>query len=563
MTENKPLTSTMRIDLLTRADDASDVSESVCIRPATTRRKRPIRITVPRPDATPPLGGTEFQELLQSVYDAALITDDTGAVLEANVRAERFLGLPRAELCRHNIVDLISGADEGLLTAISTSLQDNRFILVQACCARENGTLFPAEISINRLHLSTLTYYCFFVRDITYRKQADERLRTGYNAIQNAGTGIAVADTDGRLTYVNPALALLLGHASVADVLGHALADVLGDPASAATVLASVAGNELWTGEVEARHADGALLNLQLAAAPNVNEDGACIGLVLSVLDITARKRTESELRIVMKELRRSNADLEQFAYVVSHDLQEPLRKITSFGDRLQTHCAGLTEEGRDYVRRMESAARRMQSLIQALLALSRVSTRARPFGSVDLNRVLREVLSDLEARLLKSGGTVDAGELPTVEGEEIQLRQLFQNLIGNALKFQHEGRAPLVAVRGRVLTPAEVQALELAPDDVYVPHCEITVTDNGIGFDPAHGQRIFGVFQRLHSHEAYEGTGIGLAICRKIVERHGGSIFAIGTPGEGACFTVRLPLHQPAGATEGRPQDEQGSELA
>jgi signal transduction histidine kinase/uncharacterized protein (UPF0297 family) len=244
--------------------------------------------------------------------------------------------------------------------------------------------------------------------------------------------------------------------------------------------------------------------------------------------------RTE-ELAAANESLHRSNRELEQFASVASHDLQEPLRKIQTFGDRLQTRCAPeLSEQGHDYLARMLASAGRMRSLIDALLTFSRVATKAQPFEPVNLEATVREVVSDLEEQTERSGGRVEVGALPTLEADPPQMRQLMQNLIGNGLKFSRPGHPPVLRIEGHLL------------DGSADGCCEITVSDNGIGFEEVYLDRIFELFQRLHGRQEYEGTGMGLAICRKIVERHGGTISARSAPGEGATFLVRLPLRQP-----------------
>ena len=246
-------------------------------------------------------------------------------------------------------------------------------------------------------------------------------------------------------------------------------------------------------------------------------------------LEAEVAERSRAEV-----ELARSNAELEQFAYVASHDLQEPLRKIMAFGDLLVAeHSDTPSERGHDYPERMQDAARRMQTLINDLLAYSRVTTRGRPFTPVDLTQVANEVLSDLQIRVEQSGGRVELSDLPNIDADPLQMRQLLQNLIGNALKYQRADAAPVVKVYEQPLNGHE-GAL-----------CQINVQDNGIGFDEKYLDRIFVPFQRLHSRNEYEGTGIGLAICSKIVQRHGGSITAKSTPGQGATFMVALPRKQ------------------
>lgn len=294
--------------------------------------------------------------------------------------------------------------------------------------------------------------------------------------------------------------------------------------------------------EVSALHRDGHEFPAELAVSPlRVNDTWVFNAFVY---DISERKKAEESLRAFAQELQRSNRELEQFALVASHDLQEPLRKIQAFGDRLRMRYAeSLGEQGRDYVERMQQSATRMRRLIDDLLAFSRITTRAQPFSPVDLAAMAREVVSDLDGRLQQSGGQVEVGLLPPVEADPAQMRQLLQNLLANALKFHKPGVPPRVRIEGRLLPPAEGNGNGQAPS-----FCEIAVSDNGIGFDEIYLDRIFNVFQRLHGREEYEGTGMGLAICRKIVERHGGQITARSKPGEGSTFLVTLPRTQPQG---------------
>jgi signal transduction histidine kinase len=254
--------------------------------------------------------------------------------------------------------------------------------------------------------------------------------------------------------------------------------------------------------------------------------------ILLAIEDITARRLTEWRLAEQHRELERSNAALDEFASVASHDLQEPVRKILSFGDLLNT-SAGPALEGnaREHLARMLSAAARMRTLISDLLLYSQVTTRVQPLVRTDLARVAREVLADLETSIAESGGRVEVGELPVIDADALQMRQLLQNLLGNALKYRQKDTPPVV----RLGCSNGGQ------------HCTITVTDNGIGFNEKYASKIFRMFVRLHGRAEYEGSGIGLAICRKIVERHGGTIVATSTAGQGATFTVTLPVTQAA----------------
>lgn len=260
--------------------------------------------------------------------------------------------------------------------------------------------------------------------------------------------------------------------------------------------------------------------------------EGADRPLALLVMqDVTEERRAE-HLEVERRALERTNRELQEFAYVASHDLQEPLRKMRAFSERLTSKfAASLPSDARDYLERIARGAERMQRLIDDLLTFSRLSTRAAPFVAVDLGDLCREIVSDLEPLFEESGGRIELGVLPTIEADRTQMRQLFQNLLANALKFRREGVPPVV----RVEAASRGVGGEIG--------CEIAVADNGIGFDEKYLDRIFTIFQRLHGREEYEGTGLGLAICRKVVERHGGQITARSTPGEGAKFLVTLPL--------------------
>lgn len=261
-----------------------------------------------------------------------------------------------------------------------------------------------------------------------------------------------------------------------------------------------------------------------------------------------AQAQMLEEEKIQREELARSNAELQQFASVASHDLQEPLRKIQAFGNRLKASCGeALTPQGLDYLERMQNAAGRMQTLIEDLLTFSRITTKALPFVQVNLMQLAQEVLSDLELQLAQTQGHVEVGDLPTIEAEPVQMRQLLQNLISNALKFHKHEQTPFVKVYSQLLD-SEQQTVE---NHAIAQFCQIIVEDNGIGFDEKYLDRIFNVFQRLHSRSEYEGTGMGLAIVKKIAERHGGSITAESMQGQGSRFIVTLPVKQRRGDLE------------
>lgn len=268
-------------------------------------------------------------------------------------------------------------------------------------------------------------------------------------------------------------------------------------------------------------------------------------GLEQRVRERTAELAAANQtLRDYAARLEHSNQALQDFANIASHDLQEPLRKIQTFGGRLQTKYAHvLAEPGLDYLTRMQNAADRMQALINGLLAYSRVTTRASPFEAVDLTEIVQGVIVDLELQLEKVNGRIEILNLPTLEADPTQMRQLFQNLISNALKFHRLGMPPIVQITATHLSAPPLSPLP--PQDEPGGWYRLSLSDNGIGFEQKYAERIFQMFQRLHGLQEYAGTGIGLATCRRIVERHGGTITAQGCPGQGATFTITLPARQ------------------
>jgi light-regulated signal transduction histidine kinase (bacteriophytochrome) len=262
-------------------------------------------------------------------------------------------------------------------------------------------------------------------------------------------------------------------------------------------------------------------------------------GLLRFLRYAVERNVMEETLQAVSAELERSNRELQDFATIASHDLQEPRRKIQAFGARLSERSAGaLDDESSDCLVRMTSAAGRMQTLINDLLHYSQVTLHPEPPRPVDLAEIVGEVLSDLDERIRSSRGRVHVGPLPTVLASPLQMRQLFQNLIANALKFHPAGVVPDVHIdaiaRGDIRRPSASPERE--------PRWEIRIRDNGIGFDNKHAEKIFAPFQRLHGRQAYEGTGMGLAICRRITAVHGGSLTAHARLGAGATFVIILP---------------------
>ena len=362
-----------------------------------------------------------------------------------------------------------------------------------------------------------------------HRFQPITAARAAREILDTMADALFVIDAAGSIRVVNHAVHEVFGYRD-SDLIGRSI-DRLEETSSDETIsrtLRDLARRGVNRDQERIfRHANGQAISVSVSISP-VGERDAQEGAVVIARDIRARKQAEEELKAALTRLEQSNRELEDFAYVASHDLQEPLRKIQAFGDLLRSkHASALPDQARDYIERMQSAAKRMQVLINDLLSFSRVTTKAQPFVHVDLAEIAREVVKDLEARTHETGARIEIGPLPAIDADPLQMRQLLQNLAGNALKFHRPGVPPVVDVHG----------------EIDGGRCRIVVADNGIGFEEKYADRIFTMFERLHARTTYEGTGIGLAICRKIAERHGGEIRAHGRPGQGATFVVTLPV--------------------
>lgn len=392
-----------------------------------------------------------------------------------------------------------------------------------------------------------LLYFVCQILDITDRKRAMEETRQARefseNIIRSSIDGILAFDRESRFTVWNSGMEKISGISSE-EALGKPAGEILPFLAgpeekraiervlSGATVIATDRPFSIpdrnRSGFYEAHY------------APLHDNQGGIIGGVAVVRDVTEQKQTQERLQNFTSLLRQRNRELQDFAYVASHDLQEPLRKIRAFGDRLVKRCEGvLDQQGRDYLGRMQDASRRMQVLIEDLLSFSRVSTQASPFSTSDLKQIADAVVADLETRIEQTGARVEVGDLPSIQADPTQMRQLLQNLISNGLKYHRPDTPPRI----RVFATEYRREPDLPPLDRH--GCLLHVEDNGIGFDEKYLDRIFTVFQRLHGRSEYEGTGVGLAICRKIAERHNGWITARSTPGKGSTFVVAFPYSQ------------------
>lgn len=383
-------------------------------------------------------------------------------------------------------------------------------------------------------------------------KTADQTYRV---FIETMHEGAVTLNEQGLILYSNSTFAAMVGR-PLSSVIGTLFSEyIVPTHRSIYDVFYEQSRQTPTKGEINLVHGENELTCL-LSATPLVLDEGACLSLLLT--DLTSLKKMQAQLEskneqlvtlnaalvVTNQALKLSNDSLQQFAFVASHDLQEPLRKIQQFGDLLKNNYAQLLGEGGKYVERMQSSAERMSILIQDLLNYSRISIQPIYLNRISLTEVVNRVLIDLELRIQETNARLEIDSLPAVMGDASQLEQLFLNLFSNALKFQAPGPSaaePLIRVQSRKVSandlPPTVNSIH--PHQVYF---RIDVSDNGIGFDDKYAKRIFQVFQRLHGKNEFVGTGIGLAICEKVVTNHGGAITATGKPGQGATFSIYLP---------------------
>jgi PAS domain S-box-containing protein len=369
------------------------------------------------------------------------------------------------------------------------------------------------------------------VVDISERKRVEESLRVAnaYNRslLEASLDPLVTIGPSGKITDVNAAVEVVTGRAR-ADLIGSDFCNYFTEPEKARAGYLQVFSEGLVQDyALELRHDDGHITSVLYNASVYRDEAGKVVGVFAAARDITERKRAEEKIKGYMEDLRRSNQELEHFAYVASHDLQEPLRTVSSFSQLLGERYRGrLDADADDFIAFIVDGAARMQTLINDLLTFSRVGTRGSPFAPVAGGEILQAALGNLDAAIADSGAIITHDPLPTVLADPTQMTQLFQNLCGNAIKFRRPGQTPQIHVSAA------------RQDGAW----QFNVRDNGVGIDPKYFDRIFIIFQRLHGREEYPGTGIGLAICKKIVERHGGRIWVESEPGNGSTFHFTLP---------------------
>ena len=470
--------------------------------------------------------------------DPIIVIENDGTIREFNSAAEQVfvcrrntvIGTPAALLFHHTSRERFQSNVDRFQSKEDVGSMVGR--VVEMRCLRKNGERFIAEMALQPIPYEDVGRLVIFLRDVTERKRAELALKDSQrlyaSLVENLPLCVMRKDHEGRFTFANRAFCELIGR-PLEKLIGKTDLDLypreLAEKYRLDDAQVCESGKSIETTESNLAP-DGSEHHVYVVKTPIHDASDKIIGTQVLFMDITARVRAEQALRRTAAELEQSNIELQQFAYIASHDLRAPLRGICGFAQFLQQDYHGKLDATADeYIDQIVTGAQRMQQLINDLLAYSRVESRSRPFVATDLAEVFDDAIDLLRAEIQDAGGEVTRGDLPAVMGDPSQLSQLLQNLIGNGLKYH--GDAP-----PRVHLTAERN------DSGWL----IAVRDNGIGIDAKHHERIFEIFLRLHTNDKYPGTGIGLAVCRRIVSRHGGHLWVESQVGDGSTFYFTLP---------------------
>lgn len=490
-----------------------------------------------------------WRQMVANAADAMALVDQSGRIALVNPALEVMFGYAAGELTGQAIEVLIPesvrGRHLGHRNGYFASPRPRAMGAGHDLAARRrDGSAFPVAISLSPLRTSEGLLALATISDITGRKKAEEALRTSEKRwrelVEHAADAMLMVTHDGRIILANPKAREMFGYGE-AELVGQAVEMLIPERARGRHLehrqgfYASPRPRSMGEGlDLAGRRSDGSEFPVRVSLGPVETDEGLVV--LATISDITEARRASEALRTLNEELKtyateleRSNADLQQFAYVSSHDLKEPLRMVSSYLKLIERRYAErLDDDGREFIGFAVDGAARMENLINDLLAYSRVGTRGQPFATTDIEDVLAQALNNLQIAIEESGARVTHDPLPSLPADATQLIALFQNLIGNGVKFHTEGQ-PLVHIR------AERDGEEW----------RFSVRDNGIGIEPEYHERIFVIFQRLHGRNDYPGTGIGLAVCKRIVERHNGRIWVESRVGGGSTFFFTLPAIQ------------------
>lgn len=495
-----------------------------------------------------------YRSIFDSANDAIFIHDvSTGAILDVNRTVTEMYGYTPEEIRTINVAALSQGAypynQEGAMEWVTKAVNGEPQ-LFEWFAKDYTGRLFWVEVNLKKVVLSGKDHLLAIVRDISERKAAESALRYSFDllktVIDSMKDAISLIDVHTfKIVTVNMTFLEEYGYNHESEVLGktcyevtHHKSEVCAPPNDICP-LAETVRTGAHSIEEHVHYGKGEeRIFVEVSTSPIKDEQGDVVQVVHVQRNITERKIAEEKLKHYAVELERSNKELEQFARVASHDLQEPLRGVSGFAQLLSKRYKGkLDQKADEYISFIVNGATRMSDLIQDLLTYSRVGTRQRPLEPVDCNSVLEKTLENLKVGIEESGAVIESGPLPTVLIDEVQLIQLFQNMIGNSIKYR-SGEQPRISIMAEQIERSSVPI----PHPVTGRGWLFMIKDNGIGIDPECSERIFQIFQRLHGRDEYPGTGIGLAVCKKIVEHHGGRIWVESETGKGATFYFTIP---------------------
>ncbi len=481
-----------------------------------------------------------YRGLLEAAPDAMVVVNQAGQIVLLNVQAEKQFGYHRDELLGQKVTNIIpEGFAERLvadgLRSAADALAQQIGTGIELSARRKDGSEFPIEIMLSPLESADGILVTAAIRDISVRTAAEAHLlqmEGRYRGLLEAAPdAMVVVNQTGQIVLLNVQAEKQFGYRrdelvgqKVTNIIREGFAERIASDSlrSAADALAQQIGTGI---ELSAQRKDGSEFPIEIMLSPLESADGILV--TAAIRDISVRKAAEANLLQTVDELKRSNDELGQFAYIASHDLQEPLRMVASYTQLLSRRYKGqLDSDADEFIAFAVDGATRMQRLIEDLLAYSRVGTKGKGLVPTSSEEALEQALLNLRGSIESSGAVVTHDPLPSVRADEMQLTQLFQNLVGNAIKYQSPG-VPRV----------HISAARPGGDKKWT----FAVKDNGLGIDPQYFDRIFGMFQRLHKRDEFAGTGIGLAICKKIVERHGGTISVESAPGKGSTFRFAL----------------------
>ncbi|MGB6545761.1 MAG: PAS domain S-box protein, partial [Candidatus Acidiferrales bacterium] len=480
-----------------------------------------------------------YRGLLEAAPDAMVVVNPGGVIVLLNVQAEKQFGYSRDELVGQRVKNIIpEGFAERIIAdgtrSAADALAQQMGMGLELTARRKNGTSFPIEIMLSPLESADGILITAAIRDITVRKAAENHLAR----MEGRYRGLLEAAPDA-MVVVNPTGEIVLLNAQAENQFGYSRDELIGQKvkniipegfaerlvADALRSAEDALAQQIGTGiELTALRKDGTEFPIELMLSPLESAEGILV--TAAIRDITTRRAAEAHLLEKVDELNRSNVELGQFAYIASHDLQEPLRMVASYTQLLSRRYKGkLDADADEFISFAVDGASRMQRLIQDLLTYSRVGTKGQDMLDTSSEDALSQALINLRGSIEASGALVTHDPLPSVLADEMQLTQLFQNIVGNAIKYQSSG----------------IPRVHISASSYGAKRWTFSVQDNGLGIDPQYFERIFGMFQRLHKREEFAGTGIGLAICKKIVERHGGVISVESQPGLGSKFSFAL----------------------